>query len=50
MAQMVKDKHLDEPLFHLLLSSNVYQQYAARFLNESQCDDVDIRQYLASDP
>jgi HD-GYP domain-containing protein (c-di-GMP phosphodiesterase class II) len=47
MAQMVKDKHLDGNLFELFLSSRVYEQYAARFLDPSQCDAVDISQYLS---
>jgi HD-GYP domain-containing protein (c-di-GMP phosphodiesterase class II) len=46
MAKMTQEQHLDSDLFQLLLSSNIYQQYAARFLDKSQCDDVDIEKYL----
>ncbi|CAM3905674.1 Virulence sensor protein BvgS precursor [Vibrio aerogenes CECT 7868] len=48
MTQMVQDHHLDAELFKLFLSGRVYAEYAARFLDESQIDDVDIYQYLGA--
>jgi HD-GYP domain-containing protein (c-di-GMP phosphodiesterase class II) len=48
MSFMVKDKHIDEDLFRLFLSSGVYQQYAERFLDPSQIDEVDINDYLTA--
>lgn len=46
MGFMVKDQHLDPELFKLFLSSGVYQDYAERFLEPFQIDQVDINQYL----
>ncbi|SHO56583.1 HD domain-containing phosphohydrolase [Vibrio quintilis] len=46
MAKMVQDNHLDGDLFKLFLSGRVYARYAERFLEASQCDEVDIYQYL----
>ncbi|MEJ2214731.1 MAG: HD domain-containing phosphohydrolase, partial [Gammaproteobacteria bacterium] len=48
MSFMVKDKHIDEDLFRLFLNSGVYQQYAERFLDPSQIDEVDINDYLTA--
>ena len=44
---MVKDQHLDGDLFKLFLSSGVYQDYAKKYLLDSQIDEVDIEQYVA---
>ncbi|PWI32301.1 metal-dependent phosphohydrolase [Vibrio albus] len=46
LSLMVKEEHLDEDLFRLLLSSNIHKQYASRFLNTSQNDEVDLSKYL----
>lgn len=46
LAKMAKERHLDQDVFKLLLSSNVYQRYAERFLKEEQCDEVDVSKYL----
>jgi len=42
MANMVKDKHLDQELFDLFLTTGVYSQYAAEYLTSQQIDIVDI--------
>lgn len=47
MGFMVKDHHLDPELFRLFLSSGVYKDYADRFLEPTQIDEVDIAQYFA---
>jgi HD-GYP domain-containing protein (c-di-GMP phosphodiesterase class II) len=47
MSFMVKDQHIDADLFKLFLSSGVYKQYANRFLQADQIDDVDIGSYLS---
>lgn len=47
MGFMVKDQHLDPELFKLFLSSGVYKDYAEKFLEPSQIDEVDTAQYLA---
>ena len=48
MGFMVKDQHLDPELFQLFLSSGVYKEYAERFLEPSQIDEVDVGQYLSA--
>lgn len=42
-----KDKHIDPDLFDLFLTSGVYLEYAKRYLNPEQIDEVDINQYLS---
>ena len=46
MSFMKKDAHIDGELFKLFLKSGVYREYADRFLEPYQIDDVDISQYL----
>ncbi|WP_286240842.1 CHASE2 domain-containing protein [Neptuniibacter halophilus] len=41
-----KDQHIDPVLFDLFLSAGIYKQYAERFLDPEQIDEVDIEQYL----
>jgi HD-GYP domain-containing protein (c-di-GMP phosphodiesterase class II) len=42
MASMSKAQHIDSDLFELFLTSGVYRQYAVRFLEAAQIDDVDV--------
>ena len=49
MSFMKKDAHIDEDLFKLFLTSGVYKDYADRFLDDEQNDDVDINEYLNGD-
>ena len=49
MSFMEKDAHIDEDLFKLFLTSGVYKDYADRFLDDEQNDDVDINDYLKGD-
>lgn len=42
------DKHIDADLFDLFLLSGVYLDYAEKFLDPDQVDDVDISKYLSS--
>jgi hypothetical protein len=46
MSFMKKDAHIDSDLFKLFLTSGVYKEYAERFLDPAQIDDIDINQYL----
>ncbi|WP_028865174.1 HD domain-containing phosphohydrolase [Psychromonas aquimarina] len=46
MSFMVKDKHIDEQIFKLFLSSGTYLQYARQYLLEEQIDEVDLSVYL----
>jgi HD-GYP domain-containing protein (c-di-GMP phosphodiesterase class II) len=46
MARMSEDKHIDDELFALFLTSGVYRRYAELFLLPEQVDDVDILGYL----
>jgi HD-GYP domain-containing protein (c-di-GMP phosphodiesterase class II) len=46
MSFMVKDQHIDADLFELFLQSGVYVDYARRFLNDEQIDEVDVAAYL----
>jgi len=47
MSFMKKDAHIDSDLFELFLSSGIYKEYAERFLDSSQIDEVDISEYLS---
>jgi len=46
LSFMVKDQHIDPELFQLLLKSGIYKEYAERFLQPGQLDEVDLSQYL----
>jgi len=46
LSFMVKDKHIDEDIFKLFLASGAYMEYAKKYLNQKQIDDVDINSYL----
>ena len=46
---MKKDQHIDGELFELFLTSGVYMEYAKKYLNPDQIDEVDISQYLDGD-
>ena len=48
MASMSRERHIDAELFELFLTSGVYHRYAARFLERSQIDDVDVAAQVAS--
>jgi HD-GYP domain-containing protein (c-di-GMP phosphodiesterase class II) len=47
MSFMKKDQHIDPELFDLFLRSGIYRQYAERFMNPEQIDEVNIAQYLS---
>jgi HD-GYP domain-containing protein (c-di-GMP phosphodiesterase class II)/HAMP domain-containing protein len=46
MHLMQKDNHIDSALFRLFLRSGVYLDYAKRFMNPDQIDEVDIGLYV----
>ena len=46
MSFMKKDAHIDSELFELFLTSGIYKEYAERFLDPSQIDEVDISEYI----
>ena len=46
LHKMALDEHLDIELFKLFLSSGIYLEYANKFLDPSQIDEVDISRYL----
>jgi len=47
MVSMARGNHIDGQLLRLFLSSGVYRQYAERFLQEEQIDEVDVAYWLA---
>ncbi len=46
MSLMREDGHIDDELFELFLASGIYKEYADRFLDSSQIDEVDISKYI----
>lgn len=46
MSFMVKDKHLDEDIFKLFLSSGLHKVYAQKYFKLKQIDEVNINQYI----
>ncbi len=46
LSFMKKDRHVDEDLFDLFLTSGIYKDYAERYLLPEQIDEVDISQYV----
>ncbi len=47
LSFMKKDQHVDPDVFELFLTSGVYLDYANRFLQKEQIDEVDISQYIS---
>ena len=48
MSFMRNDGHIDPDLFELFLRSGVYREYAEKYLQQEQVDDVDIEPLLAA--
>ncbi len=46
LHKMVQDGHIDRDCFELFIRGRVYLDYAERFLDPSQIDEVDISRYL----
>jgi len=46
LSFMRNDRHIDPDLFDLFLTSGIWLEYAHRFLQPEQIDEVDISQYL----
>ena len=46
MSFMKTDAHIDGELFELFLTSGIYKEYAERFLDPTQIDEVDISCYV----
>ena len=46
LSFMVKDKHIDEDLFKLFLTSGIYKQYAKEYLKDIQIDEIDIEKFI----
>jgi len=46
LKRMKDDAHIDPDLFRLFLESGVWKDYAGRFLDPAQIDEVHIDQYL----
>lgn len=47
LHKMALDQHIDMDLFKLFLTSGIYFEYAVKFLDDKQIDDIDINQYLS---
>ena len=47
MGFMNKDNHIDPQLFELFLVSGVWRDYAEKYLEPYQLDEVDIAAYLS---
>lgn len=46
LSFMAKDQSIDGDLFRLFLTSGTYKNYADKFLNSEQIDDVDLSRYI----
>ena len=46
MQFMVKDRHIDGELFAIFLRSGIYHDYAVKYLQPEQLDDVNVEDYL----
>jgi HD-GYP domain-containing protein (c-di-GMP phosphodiesterase class II) len=46
LSFMNKDAHIDSDLFKLFLTAGIWKQYADRFLDPEQIDDIDVSEYL----
>jgi len=46
LSYMAKDKHIDEDIFNLFLTSGVYLEYAQLHLKAEQIDEIIVSEYL----
>ena len=46
LSFMNKDAHIDPDLFKLFLTAGIWKEYADRFLDPEQIDDIDVNEYL----
>jgi len=46
LSFMVKDKHIDEDVFKLFLTSGAYLEFGKKYLKEEQVDSVNLDEYL----
>ncbi|WP_299805636.1 HD domain-containing phosphohydrolase [uncultured Shewanella sp.] len=46
LHKMALDEHLDMDIFKLFLSSGIYLEYAHKFLDSAQINEVDVAKYL----
>ncbi|MGS0693810.1 HD domain-containing phosphohydrolase [Shewanella sp. 0m-4] len=46
LHKMALDEHLDMDIFKLFLSSGIYLEYAHKFLDSAQINEIDIAKYL----
>ncbi|HBD33776.1 MAG TPA: phosphohydrolase, partial [Cupriavidus sp.] len=46
MARLKAQQHIDGELFDLFLTSGVYREYAQRYLDPAQIDEVDTEDYV----
>lgn len=46
MSYMAKEQHIDADLFRLFLSSEVYLQYANKFLDPEQLDEIHVSEFI----
>ena len=50
LHKMALDEHLDMDLFKLFLTSGIYLEYAHKFLDPKQINEVDIAKYIPEKP
>ncbi|NMM43576.1 hypothetical protein HH303_03740 [Rhodospirillaceae bacterium KN72] len=50
MTFMVKDQHVDADLFDIFLTSGIYLDYAKKYMQPQQIDDVDPQQFRPVTP
>jgi HD-GYP domain-containing protein (c-di-GMP phosphodiesterase class II)/ABC-type amino acid transport substrate-binding protein len=48
LHKMVEDEHIDRDCFELFVRNGVYMDYAQRFLDPSQIDEVDVSKYVSA--
>ncbi len=48
LGLMKKDNHIDPDLFDLFLTSGAHLEYARKFLDPEQIDEIDISEYVSS--
>ncbi|MCJ8301395.1 HD domain-containing phosphohydrolase [Shewanella sp.] len=49
LHKMALDEHLDIEVFRLFLTSGIYLEYAHKFLDAKQINEVDVAKYLSDD-
>jgi len=46
LHNMVKKEHLDKNIFEIFLKKGIYKEYAKKYLNKEQIDEINLDEFI----